>query len=81
MGSDSWVSYLTFRGSNLESINTLLRVFGITFANSSYSGGISVGRENIRVESGAVIQTFPHSSYLFGAKLISDLKLVNEDIE
>lgn len=59
-------------GSNLQSINTLLRPYGIMFKESSYSGTIAVGEEKFKVESGAILQKFPNKGYLFSGKLVED---------
>lgn len=59
-------------GSNLDSINTLLKPYGIMFRESSYSGTIAVGEEKFKVESGAIIQKFPNKGFLFSGKLVED---------
>jgi len=60
-------------GSDLRSINTLLKPYGIMFKESSYSGTIAVGEEKYKIESGAVIQKFPNKGYLFAGKLVEDV--------
>lgn len=59
-------------GSNLHSINTLLRSYGIMFKESSYSGTVAVGEDKFKVESGAIIQKFPNKGFLFSGKLVDD---------
>lgn len=65
----------------MKSLNTLLNVFGIEFAESSYSGYLQVGNENIWIESGSFIHKFPARGYLFTAKVSSDLSVVNHEEE
>lgn len=65
-------------GSNLGSINTLLRPYGIMFKESSYSGAIVVGEEKFKIESGAILQKFPNKGFLFSGKLIDDQVAVDK---
>ena len=73
--SKSILSFLS--GADIDSINTLLRAYGIEFGKESYSGSIIVGNEKIQVNSAAAITKFPQGGYLFSGNLKRDVTVID----